>query len=160
MDELEAAYTSLTAEERELLSTIRSDPAGATELVWEHGQWYADNPLRFLENEREPADEAIFDDAAFRSNFADANIEGARQGQAGLVCDWVADALPWGFALADINVPVDLWVGERDSGRAPVDAPEIAQRIPTCTVHAYAVEGHWLLIPLWSEILERSLAHG
>ena len=160
VDEIDAAYTSLTAEEREALSVIRADPAGATELVWEHGQWYADNPLRFLETEREPADEAIFRDEAFRSNLAEANVEGALQGQAGLICDWVADALPWGFRLADISVPVDLWVGERDSGRAPLDAAEIARRIPSCTVHAYADEGHWLLIPLWPQIVERSLAHG
>jgi len=33
--------------------------------------------------------------------------------------------LPWGFWLADVGVPVDLWIGERDPGRAPLDAPEI-----------------------------------
>jgi pimeloyl-ACP methyl ester carboxylesterase len=160
VDEIEAAYASLTDDEREMLAAGRADPAGATELLWEHGQWYADNPLRFLESDREPADEAIFRDDAFRSNFADANVEGARQGQAGLISDWVAEALPWGFQLADIEVPVDVWVGERDSGRAPLDAAEIARRIPSCTVHSYPDEGHWLLIPLWPEILERSLAHG
>lgn len=158
VDELQPAHASLAAEERELLAAVRADPAGATALLWEHGQWYAENPLRFLDADREPADEAIFGDAAFRSTFADANVEGALQGQAGLICDWVADALPWGFELADIGVPVELWVGEQDSGRAPLDAAEIARRIPSCTVHAYEDEGHWLLIPLWREILERSLA--
>ena len=160
VDELEAAYASLTAEEREVLAAIRANPEGATELLWEHGQWYAENPLRFLDRDREPADAAIFLDEAFRSNFADANVEGARQGQAGLIGDWVADALPWGFSLADIGVPVDLWVGERDPGRAPRDAAEIARRIPSCTVQTFDDEGHFLLIPLWPEIVERSLAHG
>jgi pimeloyl-ACP methyl ester carboxylesterase len=157
VDELEAAYASLTADERELLSAVRADPAGATELLWEFGQWYAENPLGSLEADREPADEPIFRDPAFRSNFADSNVEGARQGQAGLICDWVADALPWGFRLADIGAPVDLWVGERDPGRAPLDAAEIARRIPSCTVHADADAGHWLLIPRWPDILERCL---
>jgi pimeloyl-ACP methyl ester carboxylesterase len=159
VDELEAAHASLTAEERQVLAAVRADPAGATALLCEHGQWYADTPLRFLEADREPADEAVLGDAAFRSTFADTNLEGALQGQAGLVCDWVADALPWGFRLADIGVPVDLWVGEQDSGRAPLDAAEIVRRIPSCTVHACEDEGHWLLIPRWPEILERSLAH-
>jgi pimeloyl-ACP methyl ester carboxylesterase len=159
VDELEAAYESLTEGEREVLSAIRADPDDATRLLWGHGQWYAENPVRFLNSEREPADQAIFRDEAFRSSFADANVEGARQGQAGLIGDWVADALPWGFRLADIGVPVDLWVGEHDPGRAPRDADQIARRIPSCTVHASEDEGHFLLIPLWSEIVERSLAH-
>jgi pimeloyl-ACP methyl ester carboxylesterase len=98
--------------------------------------------VRFLDSEREPADRAIFGDEAFRSNFADANVEAARQGQAGLIGDWVADSLQWGFRLADIGVPVDVWVGERDPGRAPHDAAEIARRIPSCTVHASRDEGY------------------
>ena len=158
VDELEAAHASLTDEEREALAAVRADPAGATELLWEHGQWYADDPLRFLRREREPADEAVFLDEAFRANFAESNVEGARQGQAGLVADWVADALPWGFRLADIDVPVTLWVGALDPGRAPRDAPEIARRIPSCTVHACEDEGHFVLIPRWLEIVERASA--
>jgi pimeloyl-ACP methyl ester carboxylesterase len=158
VDELEAAYASLTEEERQAIAAVRSDPAGATQLLWEHGQWYADHPLRFLDREREPADEAIFRDEAFRSTFSESNVEGARQGQAGLVADWVADGLPWGFELADIAVPVDLWVGEDDPGRAPRDAPEIARRITSCTVHSRPDQGHFLLIPLWREIVERSVA--
>jgi hypothetical protein len=38
------------------------------------------------------------------------------------------------------------------------DADEIARRIPSCAVHASKDEGHFLLIQLWSEIVERSLA--
>jgi len=159
VDELEAAYASLTAEEREALAAVRADPDGATQLLWEHGQWYVDDPLRFLGRDREPADEAIFRDEAFRASFSESNVEGARQGQAGLVADWVADALPWGFELADIRVPVDLWVGGQDPGRAPRDAPEIARRILSCTVHEIADEAHFLLVPRWPEIVERSLTH-
>jgi pimeloyl-ACP methyl ester carboxylesterase len=158
VDELEAAYASLTADERELLVAIRADPAGATERLWEHGQWYAENPLRFLETDA--ADEPVFRNSAFRSSFAESNREAARQGQAGLICDWIADALPWGFRLAEIGVPVDLWVGELDPGRAQLDAPEIARRIPSCTLHSDSAAGHWLLIPRWPDILERSLTRG
>jgi pimeloyl-ACP methyl ester carboxylesterase len=49
VDELEAAHASLTADERDLLNAIRADPAGATERLWDHGQWYAETPLRLLE---------------------------------------------------------------------------------------------------------------
>ena len=157
VDELEDYRASLTGDERAFLAAGRADPAGATKLVWDLAQWYADNPLRFLESEREPADKPVFDDSEFLANFSEANVEGARQGQAGMVFDWVAEGLPWGFELADIGVPVDLWVGERDPGRASLDAPEIARRIPSCDVHADPDEGHWLLISRWPDILERSL---
>ncbi len=160
VDELEPALQSLSADERETLVAVRADPAGATRLLWEHGRWYADNPSRFLETEPDPADEAILLDPAFRSNFGASNVEGARQGQTGLVGDWVAEALPWGFRLADIEVPVDLWVGERDPGRARLDAPELVLRIPICTVHADPDAGHWLLIPRWAEILEAAVRGG
>jgi len=155
IDEIELAYASLTADERDLMSAVRSDPGGATERLWEFGQWFADNPLRFLETASE--DEPVVRDADARANFMAANLEGARQGQAGLVSDWVADALPWGFRLADISVPVDVWIGEQDPGRAPLDAYEIARRIPSCTVHADPDAGHWLLISHWRDILEQSL---
>jgi len=157
VDELAEYRASLTDDERELLAAGRADPAGATDLVWELGRWYADDPLRFLESEREPADEPIFDDPAFLANFTEANVEGARQGQAGMIFDWVAEGLPWGFQLGEIDVPVDLWVGEQDPGRAPLDAAEIARRIPSCELHADPDAGHWLLISRWHEILERSL---
>jgi pimeloyl-ACP methyl ester carboxylesterase len=158
IDELEAAYASLTADERDLVSAVRADPVGATERLWEFGHWYVETPLRFLEAAPEPADEPVLRDSVVRSNFAASNLEGARQGQAGLVGDWVADALPWGFRLADIGVPVDLWIGERDPGRAPLDAPEIRRRIPSCTIHADRDAGHWLLISRWPDILEQSLS--
>jgi pimeloyl-ACP methyl ester carboxylesterase len=158
IDELEAAYASLTDDERELVSAIRADPAAATALLWESAEWFSERPLRFLETAREAGDEAVFNDPLVRSNFAASNVEGARQGQAGLVADWVADALPWGFRLAEIGVPVDLWIGQRDPGRAPLDAPEIARRIPSCAVHADADGGHWLLISRWPDILARSLS--
>ena len=125
---------------------------------WESAQWFVETPLRSLETAPEPADEAVLRDPEVRANFAASNLEGARQGQAGLVGDWVADALPWGFRLADVGVPVDLWIGERDPGRAPLDAPEIARRIPSCAVHADPDAGHWLVISRWSDIVEQSLA--
>jgi pimeloyl-ACP methyl ester carboxylesterase len=158
IDEVEAAYASLTPDERELVSAIRADPEGATRLLWDAGVWYVETPLRFLEAEPEAADEPVLLDAVVHANLVDSNLEGARQGQAGLIGDWVADALPWGFRLADIGVPVDLWIGERDPGRAPLDAREIARRIPSCTVHTDADAGHWLVVSHWPHILEYALA--
>ena len=158
IDELEAASGSLTDDERGLVAAIRAAPERATELLWAAGQWYADTPLRFLETTPEVADERVLNDPAVLSNLTDSNLEGSRQGQAGLIGDWIADALPWGFRLADVAVPVELWVGERDPGRAPMDASEICRSIPACTLHSDVEAGHWLVVSRWADIVESCLA--
>ena len=135
IDELTDLYASLSDAQRDLVTGIRTDPAGAAERLWDLGRWYPETPLRMLDTPLEGPDGLVLSDPVIRSNFATSNLEGARQGQAGLVADWIADALPWGFALGDISVPVDLWVGGRDPGRAPLDAPEIGRRIPRCSMH-------------------------
>jgi pimeloyl-ACP methyl ester carboxylesterase len=53
IDELTDAYAALSSAEREMVSEIRRDPATATELIWEHGQWYPETPLQMLD--RPPA---------------------------------------------------------------------------------------------------------
>jgi hypothetical protein len=63
-----------------------------------------------------------------------------------------------GLPAVEIGVSVDLWIGERDPGRAPLDAPEIERRVPSCAVHVDPVAGHWLLISRWPDILEQSLS--
>jgi pimeloyl-ACP methyl ester carboxylesterase len=84
LDELEAAYASLTPTERELVAAIRADPAGATTLLWESGAWYAERPLRFLETPHEPVDEPILRESTIRANFSASNLEGARRAKLGL----------------------------------------------------------------------------
>ena len=141
IDELTDAYAALSSAEREMVSEIRRDPAAATELIWEHGQWYPETPLLMLDRPPAAGDESVLNDPVIRANLTASNLEGARQGQAGLIADWVAEALPWGFSLADIAVHVDVWVGGLDPGRATLDAPELERRIPSCTVHLDAGAG-------------------
>ena len=158
IDELPDAHAALSSAERELVAEIRSDPAAARELLWEHARWYAETPLRMLDSPAEAGAEDVANDPVLRASFVESNLEGASQGQAGLVGDWVAAALPWGFELADIAVPVDVWVGARDPGRAVPDAHELEPRIPSCTVHLDVGEGHWLLMPRWAEIVTHALS--
>jgi pimeloyl-ACP methyl ester carboxylesterase len=157
IDELPDALQALSSVERDLVSEIRRDPPAAIELLWEHGRWYGQTPLRMLDSPPETGAESVVSDPVVRSNLVDSNLEGARQGQAGLVADWVAEALPWGFDLADIRVHVDLWLGGLDPGRAKLDAPELERRIPSCAVHLDADADHWLLISHWAEIVTHAL---
>ena len=60
---------------------------------------------------------------------------------------------PWCFFdLAEIRVPVALWVGDRDTVCPPAISEALAERLPNATLKV--VEGtHQLLFARWREIL-------
>ena len=54
IDELPGAFEALSTSERVLVSEIRANPAAVTELLGEHGRWYAETPLRMLDSPARP----------------------------------------------------------------------------------------------------------
>jgi pimeloyl-ACP methyl ester carboxylesterase len=68
--------------------------------------------------------------------------EARRQGDQGWWEDWVAFLSPWGFALRDIQCPVQLWHGEQDTAAPVVHGRWLAQHIPTVQAHILAGEDH------------------
>jgi pimeloyl-ACP methyl ester carboxylesterase len=78
--------------------------------------------------------------------------EGLRQ-PAGVVEEYRAWALPWGFAPEDLDVPVDVWAGTNDELVEPAWAPELARRIPGATLHRRP-GGHFVAHTCYPEIFE------
>jgi pimeloyl-ACP methyl ester carboxylesterase len=70
----------------------------------------------------------------------------------GLVDDWIALSLPWGFALAAVKVPVSVWHGELDHLVGSAHAHYFSAVLPS-TLVLYPQDGHLLLLQHWSEIL-------
>jgi pimeloyl-ACP methyl ester carboxylesterase len=64
---------------------------------------------------------------------------------------------PWGFALADVRLPIDLWHGEADTVVPPAMGRSLAETLPECRARFVAGAGHYLAIPRATEIL-RELA--
>jgi pimeloyl-ACP methyl ester carboxylesterase len=60
---------------------------------------------------------------------------------------------PWGFALRDISMPIDLWHGERDAVVPPALGRSLAAALPACRARFLPGEGHYLAIPHAEEIL-------
>ena len=60
---------------------------------------------------------------------------------------WLDDDLaftrPWGFELASISVPVQVWQGSADLMVPASHGPWLADRIPGCSRHLVAGEGHF-----------------
>jgi pimeloyl-ACP methyl ester carboxylesterase len=71
----------------------------------------------------------------------------------GLVDDWIALSLPWGFALADLTLPVWVWHGELDHLVGPAHAHWFSAVLSNATLVLYPAEGHLVLLQHWDEIL-------
>ena len=87
--------------------------------------------------------------------FSHMSHEGLRRAS-GVVDDYRAWALPWGFAPEDLRVPVDVWAG-LDDQLVPGDwGDELAQRIPGATYYLRR-GGHFVAHLHFDELFEALL---
>ncbi len=68
--------------------------------------------------------------------------EGLRSGGAGMRDDGLSDVEPWGFELASIRVPVQVWHGRQDRFVPVAHGEWIAARLPQADLHLLPDEGH------------------
>jgi hypothetical protein len=127
---------------------LRAVPALGRRFVTRAAAWYAEDPLR---NQRRLLEEG--QDTWMRP-YPESNLEGARQGAAGLVGDWMAtDIHRWGFRLREVGPRVLIWAGRHDRGRAVTDAPRVAARIPHAEVRIADDAAHTPSPDHWREML-------
>jgi pimeloyl-ACP methyl ester carboxylesterase len=99
-----------------------------------------------------PTGDPVTDEA-----YARGRVESFRHGGMWLARELAYLGRPWGFELAQVQAPVSLWWGERDTVCPPVIARAYAERLPTAELHL--VEGtHQLLFPRWRDILASAAA--
>lgn len=77
----------------------------------------------------------------------------AAQGVVGIRDDGLAAVAPWGFALADILVPVAVWQGRQDAMVPYAHGEWLAEHVPTAQKHLFEDEGHLSLITQLDRIL-------
>jgi pimeloyl-ACP methyl ester carboxylesterase len=77
--------------------------------------------------------------------------EALRRGADGYVRDVLLLARPWGFRLAEIEAPVQLWHGDADTVVPPHHAYQLAAAIPRATLRVCAGEGHMVM---WNHLAE------
>ena len=147
-----ALEEGMTPEGRTLFERIRQDPVAAREAVAEYVGWYQD-PDTIWEGETPAVDGAVLARPDVRDALTQMFREGAGQGVGGLVDDWIALSLPWGFTFADVKVPVVVWQGELDHLVGPAHAHYFSAVLPNATLVLYPQEGHLLLVQHWGEIL-------
>ena len=86
--------------------------------------------------------------------------EAMRQGTEGCVQDYRIFGDPWGFALEEIHVPVDIWEGAEDDTGPPGYRTFLKRHIPEATVTVVPGEGHLSLLPHQAPAIFSSLLGG
>jgi pimeloyl-ACP methyl ester carboxylesterase len=134
--------------QRFLAWVARTVPGLGRRYVTRAAAWYATDPLK---HHRQLLDT---DQDTWMQRNEESNLEGARQGAAGLIGDWLAtDIHRWGFQLGDVPCRVLVWAGRDDPGRAVPDAPLIAARLPDAEVHISENAAHTPCLADWREML-------
>jgi Predicted hydrolases or acyltransferases (alpha/beta hydrolase superfamily) len=103
--------------------------------------------------DKPPADRRWLSMPSVSRGAADTLREALRPGAWGYVEDIRAMARPWGFALEDIRVPVQLWHGDEDTVIPMHHGQYLASVIPNATLRICPGEAHMLMWNHLGEIL-------
>ena len=146
----------LPASARARVEAIRSgDSAVLDEL---RGRWapLADDPALVFGG---PPDAEGGPDARIRSVPAVAEALGGmmaeafRQGTEGMVDDWAATALPWGFDLGDVTRPTSIWRGDADELSSAAHSDRLTAGIGGARSVVVPGAGHLIVVTHWAAIL-------
>jgi pimeloyl-ACP methyl ester carboxylesterase len=110
---------ALTKQLMQAAARIRADP---------------DSHVATIGPEMPESDQRVVADAGIRALLAMNFAEALRQSAGGWIDDNLAFCQPWGFELADIQVPVLLWHGTHDVFSPVGHTQWLAERIPTAIV--------------------------
>jgi pimeloyl-ACP methyl ester carboxylesterase len=154
--EMPAEDSGLTEKERDLYARVARGDQGVIEEVRSLYSAYADNPLIFLERAlaaEDNPDRHVLQRPDVTDAFRSKWVEGARQGSEGLVADWRATAMGWGFPLSEVRVPVHIWHGGTDRIVPVTHAHYLAEGLPGASLTVFPGEGHSVAITHWGEVL-------
>jgi pimeloyl-ACP methyl ester carboxylesterase len=83
---------------------------------------------------------------AFAEHLLGSFHEATRPGVGGWLDDDLAFVRPWGFSVADIAVPVQVWQGDQDLMVPHAHAEWLAGHIPGAEVHMSPGDGHLTVV--------------
>jgi pimeloyl-ACP methyl ester carboxylesterase len=131
-------------ERDDLVALVAADPDGARRVIDEHVQQVAaDIPASIKAlGDRPGPDGPFYRQPSVQAALTEARREAYRGGSRGVAQDILLINSPWGFNLADLEVPCLWWQGEADP-ITPVHLVEQASAsMASCTLEVIAGVGH------------------
>jgi pimeloyl-ACP methyl ester carboxylesterase len=98
--------------------------------------------------------ERFGDDRQLLDTFTEAFLHGTR----GVLDDYAAISVPWGFDVSEIVRPVNLWHGSADTTVPLAHTQALAERLPDARLTVWPGEGHLAVIEHIDEVLGVLLA--
>jgi pimeloyl-ACP methyl ester carboxylesterase len=111
-------------------------------LLGAHPDWI----FRVIAGSAPPADREVLAHAVVRERLLDSFREAFHQGGEGPAHDLALYTGAWGFAPAEIRLPVAIWHGEADTTVPVAMARRHAALIPAAQAHFLPGEGHFSLV--------------
>jgi len=103
------------------------------------------------------------DKAALTGEFAEEMAAGMRRAISTGIAGWRDDDLAfvadWGFDLAQISVPVEVWQGRQDRMVPFAHGQWLAAKMPSAQAHLFSTEGHLSIVNQLPELLAGLLGH-
>lgn len=130
---------------------LHSAAAVVGKLVRRYPRFFVEQAKR----DKPPVDRRWLSMPSVSRGAADTLREALRPGAWGYVEDVRALARPWGFALEDIRVPVQLWHGDEDTVIPIHHGRYVASVIPGATLRICPGEAHMVM---WNHIAEILMA--
>jgi pimeloyl-ACP methyl ester carboxylesterase len=162
LDEVPGGWDALSVDVRRVVQLLRQaewspeDRAVAEALAARRLEGFAADPTAIpaeFRSDENPDWLAFRDRPEAFERWLQGRREAARQGVAGYAGDWIAQVMPWGFAMADVRCPVHVWWGDRDSIVERADTECLGRLLPGCTTVTYPGEGHFVAAVHWAEML-------
>jgi pimeloyl-ACP methyl ester carboxylesterase len=135
-----------------LFELARDTPRQASTLLQEMAA-SGDRLYNLMSGAMAGAESRVMGAAALANMYRRNMDEAVRQGVEGMALDMALIAGDWGFDVAEIADPVDLWHGLEDSFTPPSMGRYLEAKLPNCRSRFLPGEGHFLLFPLWRDIL-------
>ncbi|HEY5267474.1 MAG TPA: alpha/beta hydrolase [Acidimicrobiales bacterium] len=131
LDEFELALKG-GAQYVEFMATVNAALADANK----------DNVIELMAGLLPEVDREVLADDEVRELFAESSSYGCKSAGHGYYDDNRAFFLPWGFDVANIQVPVALFFGDADLMVPPTHGAWLASHLPRASTHHVAREGH------------------
>jgi pimeloyl-ACP methyl ester carboxylesterase len=142
--------------DRVLLRLARRSPTLVRPICWAVTSWARRRPERALEmmaDELAPSDVAVLRRPDVHDAFLADLVAPVATTAAATAQEYGLLTRSWGFALREVEVPVDVWHGDADREVPLAQAREQVAALPHAVLHQCVGEGHLLVADRLEEVL-------